>query len=121
MKKLLTGISILGFAAIASAQTISFDKTIWDYGTVAKGSDGYRVFTVTNKGDKPLVISNINASCGCTVPEWSKEPIAAGKTGKIKVKYDTNIVNPFSKIIEVFSNDPVNSRSVIYIKGTVVN
>ncbi|MGC4130084.1 MAG: DUF1573 domain-containing protein [Bergeyella sp.] len=120
MKKLLTGFAVIGFAAFASAQTITFDKVTLDYGTVKKGSDGNREFTVTNTGDKPLIISNVKPACGCTTPKWSKEPIMPGKSGKISVHYNTASVNPFQKSIEVFSNDPQNSRSVIYIKGNVV-
>lgn len=121
MKKLLAAFAIVGFAAFASAQTITFDRTTWDYGKIKPGSDGHRFFTVKNTGDKPLIISKVQASCGCTTPEWSQEPILPGKTAQIKVGYNTNIVDPngFNKIIEVYSNDPKNSRSVISIKGTV--
>lgn len=118
MKKLLAGFAILGTVAFASAQTISFDNTVLDYGTIKPGSDGNRVFVVKNTGDKPLIISNVKPSCGCTTPEWSKEPILPGKTGQIKVHYNTT-PGPFQKMIEVFTNDPVNSRSVIHIKGNV--
>lgn len=118
MKKLLAGFAILGTVAFASAQTISFDNTVLDYGTIKPGSDGNRVFVVKNTGDKPLIISNVKPSCGCTTPDWSKEPILPGKTGQIKVHYNTT-PGPFQKMIEVFTNDPVNSRSVIHIKGNV--
>lgn len=118
MKKLLAGFAILGTVAFASAQTISFDNTVLDYGTIKPGSDGNRVFVVKNTGDKPLIISNVKPSCGCTTPEWSKEPILPGKTGQIKVHYNTT-PGSFQKMIEVFTNDPVNSRSVIHIKGNV--
>ncbi len=119
MKTLFAGIALFGTIALASAQTITFDKTTFDYGAVKPNSDGHRFFNVTNTGDKPLIISNVKASCGCTVPEWSTDPIAPGKTGKIKVGYATANPGAFNKMIEVFSNDPVNSRSVIYIKGDV--
>lgn len=119
MKKLFAAFAIVGFAAVASAQTISFDKTTYEYGTVKTGSDGHRFFTVKNTGDKPLILSDVKASCGCTTPEWSKDPIMPGKTAQIKVGYNTAINGPFQKLIEVFSNDPVNSRSVLNIKGTV--
>lgn len=123
MKKLFAGAAILGLAVFASAQTITFDKTTWDYGTVVKGTDGERFFTVTNTGDKPLIISNVHASCGCTTPDWDKSPILPGKSAKVKVGYNTQLVDPngFQKMIEVYSNDPQNSRSVIYIKGKVVD
>lgn len=119
MKKLLAGFAMVGFAAFATAQTISFDKTTHDYGTVKYASEGQRYFTVTNTGDKPLIISNVQASCGCTTPEWSKEPIMPGKSAQLKVGYNTTIAGPFAKIIEVYSNDPENSRTVINIKGHV--
>ncbi len=121
MKKLFAGIALMGIAVFASAQTITFNNVTLDYGTVKKGSDGNGEFIVTNTGDKPLIISNVKPGCGCTTPSWSKDPILPGKTGKIAVHYDTNSVAPFQKIIEVFSNDPQNSRSVIYIKGNVVD
>ena len=119
MKKLFTGIALMGIAAFASAQTITFDKTTFDYGTVKNGSDGERTFTVTNTGDKPLIISKVQASCGCTTPKYDQAPILPGKSAKIQVGYNTKINGSFQKLIEVFSNDPANSRSVIYIKGVV--
>lgn len=119
MKKFLSGIALLGVFVFASAQTISFDKTTWDYGTVKTGSDGHRMFTVKNTGDKPLVLSSVKASCGCTTPEWSTTPIMPGKSADIKVGYNTGINGPFTKQIEVFSNDPVNGRSALIITGTV--
>lgn len=119
MKKIFAGLFLTASFALASAQTISFDKTTFDYGTVKVGADGHRIFTVKNTGDKPLIISKVQASCGCTTPEWSQEPIMPGKTAPIKVGYNTTIVGPFTKIIEVYSNDAENSRSVINIKGNV--
>lgn len=119
MKKFITSLFMMGTVAFLSAQTISFDKTTWDYGTVKAGADGHRFFTVTNNGDKPLIISEVKPSCGCTTPEWSKDPILPGKTAQIKVGYNTSIKGAFNKLIEVYSNDPQNSRTVLYIKGTV--
>ncbi len=119
MKKVLAGMFMLGTVAFASAQTITFDNTTVDYGKIKPAADGNRVFTVKNVGDKPLIISRVQPSCGCTSPEFSQDPILPGKTGKIKIHYDTNRVGEFQKLIEVYSNDPVNSRSVIYIKGNV--
>ena len=121
MKKMLLGLVFVGFAGVASAQTITFNTTTIDYGTIKKGSDGNKEFIVKNIGKKPLIISNVKPSCGCTSPSWTREPIAPGKTGKISVHYNTNLVNPFMKNIEVYSNDPENSRTILYIKGNVVN
>lgn len=119
MKKIFAGLFLAGTFAVASAQTISFDKTTYEYGNVKAGADGHRFFTVKNTGDKPLIISKVQASCGCTTPEWSQDPIMPGKTAQIKVGYNTTLVGPFTKIIEVYSNDAENSRSVINIKGNI--
>lgn len=119
MKKLLLGLMLVGGFAFSSAQKISLDKTTEDYGTIGRGSEGHRYFTVTNKGDKPLILTNVSASCGCTKPEWSKDPILPGKSTKIKVGYDTTIGGAFTKNIEIYSNDPDSQRTLIYIKGNV--
>lgn len=120
MKNLLAGLLLTATIGFTSAQTISFNEKTHDYGTIVKGSDGQTFFTVTNTGDKPLIISKVKPACGCTTPEWSQDPIMPGKSAKIKVGYNTQIVNPFQKVIEVFSNDPKKGREVLYIKGTVV-
>ena len=121
MKKIFAGLFLAGSFALASAQTISFDKTVYEYGNVAVGADGHRVFVIKNTGDKPLIITRTQASCGCTTPEVTKDPIMPGKTAELKVGYDTKIAGPFTKIIEVYSNDVENSRSVITIKGNVTD
>lgn len=121
MKKVLfIFLAIAGFGLV-SAQTISFDNTVLSYGNVKAGSDGHRAFTVKNTGNKPLILSDVKPSCGCTTPEWSKNPILPGKTGQIKVAYNTQLKGSFKKSIEVYSNDPDNSRSVIWIEGNVID
>lgn len=121
MKKTIVTALLVGTFAVVSAQKISFNETTLDYGTIKINSDGNRSFIVKNTGDKPLIISNVKPSCGCTTPEWSKNPILPGKTGEIKVHYKTNIPGAFQKSIEVFSNDSESKRSVIYIKGNVTS
>lgn len=100
--------------------SIVFEKLVHDYGTIKRGGDGNCVFTFTNKGQKPLVLSNVRASCGCTVPQWPKEPILPGKKGEIKVKYNTKRPGSFNKSITVRSN-AANSVVRLRIKGKVVN
>ncbi len=104
---------------VAQNDSIVFDKLEHDYGTIERGGEGDCVFTFTNKGQKPLVLSNVNTSCGCTVPEWPREPIAPGETGKIKVKYNTNLAGIFNKSITVYSN-AANSTVRLRIKGQVI-
>ncbi len=68
---------------------LSFDKTEHDFGILNEGDIVETVFTFTNSGKSELIITSAKSSCGCTVPEWPKEPILAGETGKIKVKFNT--------------------------------
>ena len=126
MKKILF-LAVLLVNAIAFAQTgpkIVFkdkDNTI-DYGTVNKVEDsGVRTFEFTNTGDEPLIITNVQSTCGCTVPSKPTEPILPGKTGKIDVKYSMNM-GPIRKTITVESNavNVDNGRVAIKIKGEVV-
>ena len=127
MKKIFTLIAIAAFGFVSQAQSgpkIEFkdaDNTI-DYGTVTKdGDSGIRTFEFKNTGDAPLIITNVQSSCGCTVPTKPTEPIMPGKTGKIDVKYNMN-PGPIRKTITVESN-AVNyegGKVPLKIKGTVV-
>ena len=101
-----------------NAPTMKFEKDAIDYGTIKQDADGNRVFTFTNDGKEPIVISEAHGSCGCTVPTYPKEPIMPGKTAEIKVHYDTHRVGPFSKSVTVNSNAK-NSPVVLRISGTV--
>lgn len=98
--------------------SIIFSQIVYDYGTIEQGSDGISNFEFINKGAKPLVLTNVRASCGCTVPTWPREPIQPGEKGVIEVKYNTRIVGSFNKSINVYSN-AVNNYVVLRIKGKV--
>ncbi len=95
-----------------------FQSTEIDYGEIEQDANGEREFHFTNKGKAPLIISNVSSTCGCTVPSKPEEPILPGKTGVIKVKYDTHRVGPIMKTITVTSNasEPIME---LKIKGTV--
>ncbi|MBQ3949002.1 MAG: DUF1573 domain-containing protein [Bacteroidales bacterium] len=100
---------------------IEFAEQVHDYGKVKKGGDGNCEFVFTNTGNEPLILSNVKASCGCTVPTWTKEPIMPGKTGTIKVRYNTNTSpQSFTKTITVSSNSINAPRLTLKIKGTIV-
>lgn len=96
----------------------------WDFGTLKEGPVAEHVFEFTNAGKEPLIIVNASASCGCTTPEWPKEPVLPGKTSKITVRYNTQgRVAPFTKDVYIQSNAMVpdgGERYTIHIKGTVV-
>ena len=100
---------------------IGVDKQVFNFGSIeeAKGLASH-VFTIRNTGDSPLVISRVTASCGCTRPEWTKEPIAAGKTATLKVTYNPKgRPGPFYKTITIYSNAE-KPRYNLAIKGNVI-
>jgi hypothetical protein len=106
-------------AKVEGAGMVFVTETI-DYGTIAHNSDGQREFVFTNNGNKPLVITNTQGSCGCTVPTSPKEPISPGAKGVIGVKYATDRVGPFTKTVTVSSNAAGQPTKVLTIKGTVL-
>lgn len=100
---------------------MAFVSETIDYGTIAANSDGKREFVFTNNGNKPLIITNATGSCGCTVPTYSKEPIAPGAKGVIGVKYDTSRAGqPFTKTVTITSNAAGSPSKILTIKGTVL-
>ena len=105
---------------VEGAGMVFVSETI-DYGTVAANSDGKREFVFTNNGNKPLIITNAVGSCGCTVPTYSKEPIAPGAKGVIGVKYDTSRAGqPFTKTVTITSNATGTPSKTLTIKGNVL-
>ncbi len=123
MKNLLfLMIFFAGFStAIAqSAPKFEFKTETIDYGDIEKGSEGLRVFQFTNVGETPLIIENVYSSCGCTVPSWTKTPVAPGKTGEIQVKYDTSKPGPIRRTITIYSNADEPTKA-IKIKGKVLD
>jgi hypothetical protein len=122
MKKivLVLFVGLLGFTMTAqdAVAKIEFKTETVDYGEIAKGADGVRVFEFTNTGDAPLIISKVSSSCGCTIPKKPDAPILPGKTGQISVKYDTNRVGPIRKAITVISNADTPTK-VLKIKGEI--
>ena len=97
-----------------------FDSETIDYGTIAHNAEPNRKFEFTNNGNKPLIITNTQGSCGCTVPTTPKEPIAPGARGVIGVRYATDRVGPFTKTVTVSSNAEGMPSKVLTIKGTVL-
>jgi hypothetical protein len=129
MKKILLSLSALFFAGMINAQTtevkqdeakgeITFVNVEHNYGTIEFDANGTCEFEFTNTGKGVVTLINVQASCGCTIPEWSKEPIKPGEKGKITVKYNTKNPGTFQKNISVFSNATV-SPILLTIKGEV--
>jgi archaellum component FlaG (FlaF/FlaG flagellin family) len=133
MKKfILTAMIAFGGLLTASAQTpdvqpgstdgkvaeIKFDKETHDFGNIPQGVPATYEFVFKNTGKTPLIVTNAAASCGCTTPEWTKEPIKPGKTGTIKATYNAASPGPFTKSVTVVSNAK-NSTVILYLKGDV--
>lgn len=134
MKKVITLLLVaLSYVGVVSAQEtatkppaenpnapeIKFEKDVHDFGTLKQGAECIYEFKFTNVGKEPLIIQNASASCGCTIPTYSKEPILPGKSGSIKVKYDGNRVGGINKDITITSNAKTSSK-VIKITGNIL-
>jgi hypothetical protein len=121
-KTLLTALMLVCGIAFASAQAeIKFDKLTNDFGTFSESSPVVTcTFTFTNVGNQPLVVNQAVASCGCTVPEYTKDPVKPGEKGEIKVTYNGTGKFPghFKKSITVRTNGKVEMTR-LYIEGTM--
>lgn len=123
---LLMSVMLVCSILISSAQTngaqIKFDKTIHNFGTFSESSPKVSCeFTFTNIGDAPLIINQAVAGCGCTLPQYSKEPIQPGGKGTLKVTYNGTGRFPghFKKLITVRTNGVVEMTR-LYIEGDMV-
>ncbi|MGK2861850.1 MAG: DUF1573 domain-containing protein [Chitinophagaceae bacterium] len=104
MKKffLLASAMVIGFAVMAQSKKddkIKFNTEIHDFGKIKQGTPVTYFFEIQNNSDKPIVVENASASCGCTVPEKPEKPISPGESGKLKVQYNAATVGPFKKDI----------------------
>ncbi|MDR2041743.1 MAG: DUF1573 domain-containing protein [Tannerella sp.] len=123
----LAGLGLMSSTPDDSKQTVSGDevkgiiveKAEYDFGTIPEnGGSVTATFTIINKTDEAILITNATASCGCTVPSWTKEPIEPGQTGKITATYNPKgRPGGFHKTITAVTN--TNERIIMSIKGTV--
>lgn len=120
MKHIILIVSLLmGVTLGVQAQPKAlFDKTTHEFGTILWKNPVTATFKITNKGDKPLVISNVTTSCGCTVADWTKEPIAPGKTGIVSSTFDAKAIGRFQKSVGIYCNAS-NKPIYLAIRGEV--
>lgn len=99
---------------------MTFSEGNYDFGTVSEGDKVEHIYKFKNSGNEPLIISNAQGSCGCTVPQWPKEPIAPGKSGEIKVVFDSKgKAGKQNKTVTITANtDP--ATTTINITGEVL-
>lgn len=123
MKKLFLLIQVVAISAAIYAQpALKFSETEHNFGTFKEDAGIQKYdFVVTNSGNEPLVIQNIVPSCGCTTPEWTKEPIAPGATGRVTALFDPKNRGgeKFSKTLSVYSNSKPQIQ-ILTIKGEII-
>ena len=95
-----------------------FKEQEWDFGNIAQGSPVTHIFEYSNSGKEPLIVSQATASCGCTTPVWTKEPVMLGKTGTIAVTFNAAREGSFAKTVTVLSN--TGEPKYLIIKGNVM-
>jgi hypothetical protein len=146
MKKLFTLICLLAFAFVVNAQTsdtkvskkdkntaikyaaentessatadnLVLRETEFDFGKIPQGKPVTHSFEFTNTGRTPLALENVQASCGCTTPVWSKDTVNAGNSSQINVGYNAANEGPFNKSITIYWNGGQSKQ--ITIKGEV--
>ena len=103
--------------ALPVQEDILLKEIAFDFGRIPQGKPVYHFFEVTNMGKAPMIISDIQTTCGCTTPEWSKTPIAPGETTKIKVGYNAVAEGNFEKYITISYNQNLSKQ--VLIKGNV--
>jgi hypothetical protein len=102
-----------------NAAEFKFETEVHDFGAVKEGTQAEHTFKFTNIGKEPLVITNVSASCGCTTPKWTKEPVKPGESGNVTAIYNSKgRPGAFNKAITITSNAKTPSK-VLFIKGTV--
>ena len=124
IRRFLTLVSLLTAFFFANAQptpesqdVLKLKQTEHDFGKIPQGKPVYYTFEIVNTGTQALKLDDVHASCGCTTPEWSREPIAPGATAQIKVGYNAAAENYFEKSISITYNS--NQTKQLKIHGTV--
>ncbi|MBC3785354.1 DUF1573 domain-containing protein [Spirosoma utsteinense] len=114
-------VALFVFVSVGFAQkgVIKFAKDTHDFGKIEQGKPVTHVFEFKNMGTDPVVINDAQASCGCTKPNWTREPIMPGKTGSVSATFNAAAAGQFTKTVTVTSNAEAG-QTVLYLKGEVV-
>jgi len=99
---------------------ITFSETTHDFGKIAANETMVHDFEFVNDGGSVLIITDVDPSCGCTVPSWPEEPIPPGEKGKITIKFNSGMVGVTKKSITIAANTYPETLTHIYIQGEVV-
>ncbi len=104
-----------------NAAKISFEEEVFDFGDLIEGDVVEHIFKFKNTGKNPLIINLAQGSCGCTVPEWPREPILPGKGGEIKVKFNSKGKQGEQDKTVTVSANTIPNKTTIRIVGAVAN
>ncbi len=99
---------------------ISSDIVEYDFGEIKRYGDGSHVFKIKNEGNKPLILTKVSSSCGCTTVTWTNKPREVNSSGYVKIRYNTDNLGEFRKTIVVKSNAVNSSAYILKIKGKVI-
>jgi Protein of unknown function (DUF1573) len=100
-------------AAAPKEEVLQLKETSYSFGKIPQGRPVIHVFQIVNTGKQPLLLENVQASCGCTTPEWSREAIAPGATADIKVGYNAYSDGHFNKTVTIFYNNGQTKALII--------
>lgn len=108
------------FSQDKNGPDFKFEKTTHDFGDIHQGDKVEHIFTFTNSGNEPLIISNVLTTCGCTAPSYPKEPVKPGESADIKIDFNsTGKMGKQNKIITILSN-AVNQKTQLSITANVL-
>jgi hypothetical protein len=119
-KQVLSGNKDVLVESVTDLPEIKFDKTVHDFGKIYQGEVVGTNFLFTNTGSSNLLILDASASCGCTVPKWSKEPVPPGGKGTIEVKFNSSGREGMQNKSITIQTNASNINSVLYITAEVI-
>ena len=131
MKKQMIAISMMALGFFLTSMTMPaawetinsmfvWDSKVHDFGKIELNVPAEHTFRFTNNGDEPLIISSVKASCGCTVAEYTKEPIAPGESGEVLARYNAAKSGAFIKTVTVNANTG-DDNVILTLKGEVIS
>jgi len=113
---LANGFSTASSQALPAGAVISWEKNVHDFGEINEGEKVEHAFKLTNTGTEPLVITNVQVTCGCTTPKgWPRDPIAPGKKAEIVVQFNsTGKIGRQNKVVTVVSNATGGNNQITF-------
>lgn len=105
---------------VTKQTSIEFEDELFDFGQISQGEKVEHTFMFENTGDNPLLITSAKGSCGCTIPEWPKDPIGPGEKGKIDVVFSSNGKKGKQHVTVTVVANTIPNTSIVALKGTVL-